>query len=389
MQYDLTEEQQMLRDTVRRLAKDEVAPGAAQRDAKGVFDRKMVDLLRDAGLFGADFDRIDGGTEFGLLAQTLIIEELSKVDAACGLLIAVQSLAALPIRFAGNAEQKKRWLPKLATGKYLGAFALTGPEAGSDVARICSCRAIKDGNSYMLNGTKMFITNGGVADILVVHAITNERPSLFVVEKNTPGFSAGRQEDKMGIRWSDTRELIFKDCRVPATNLLGQEGEGFHIVMKVLNFSRLGIAAQALGIAAGALEYATNYANERETFKKLIIKHQLVGGDLLANMEVETEAARQLLYKTSALYENQPKDMSKLNNYLIGMSAKAKLLCSEAAVWVAIQAMQVLGGPGYTKEHPVERMVRDAVITRIYEGTSQIMQVIIAKTLEKEKEEER
>jgi alkylation response protein AidB-like acyl-CoA dehydrogenase len=385
MQYELTEEQRMLQDMVRRLAKERVEPGASRRDAEGEFDWEMVDLMRENGLYGIDFPEAYGGSGAGMLALAIAVEELSKVDAACGLLVADHELGSLPIMLAGNEEQKQRFLPKLATGEHLAAFALTEPAAGSDVARL-RCRAEKDGDSYILNGTKNFITNGGVADIITVYAITDlegkahKNAAVFVVEKDTPGFSVGKKEDKLGIRWSDTVELIFEDCRVPAENLLGQDNEGFHVMMKTLDFSRPGVAAQALGIAAGALEYATGYAKERESFGKPIIRHQGVGFKL-AEMAMRTEAARQLLYKTCALYQELAKDMSRLSAELIRMSSMSKCLCGDVAMWVTIEAVQVLGGYGYVKEFPVERMMRDAKITQIYEGTNEIMRLIIANTL--------
>ncbi|MGD8435080.1 MAG: acyl-CoA dehydrogenase family protein [Syntrophobacterales bacterium] len=385
MQYELTEEQRMLQDMVRRLAKERVEPGATRRDAEGEFDWEMVDLMRENGLYGIDFPEAYGGSGAGMLALAIAVEELSKVDAACGLLVADHELGSLPIMLAGNEEQKQRFLPNLATGEHLAAFALTEPAAGSDVARL-RCRAEKDGDSYILNGTKNFITNGGVADIITVYAITDlegkahKNAAVFVVEKDTPGFSVGKKEDKLGIRWSDTVELIFEDCRVPAENLLGQDKEGFHVMMKTLDFSRPGVAAQALGIAAGALEYATGYAKERESFGKPIIRHQGVGFKL-AEMAMRTEAARQLLYKTCALYQELAKDMSRLSAELIRMSSMSKCLCGDVAMWVTIEAVQVLGGYGYVKEFPVERMMRDAKITQIYEGTNEIMRLIIANTL--------
>ena len=385
MQYDLTEEQHMLQTMVARLAKEKVEPGAARRDVEGTFDWEMVELLRENGLFGIDFPEAYGGSEAGMLALVLTVEELCKVDAACGLLIAVQELGALPIMLAGNEEQKQKFLPKLAAGEHLAAFALTEPVAGSDTARL-SCRAVQDGDSYVLNGTKTFISNGGVADILTVYALTDpqapthKNSTMFVVEKGTPGFSVGKKEDKMGIRWSDTVELVFQDYRVPAANRLGGENQGFAVIMKTLDFSRLGIAAQALGVAAGALEYAVAYAKERESFGKSIIRHQGVGFKL-ADMAMRTEAARHLLYKTAALYQEQSKDMSRLSRELVRLSAMAKCLCGDVAMWVATEAVQVLGGYGYIKEFPVERMMRDAKITQIYEGTSEIMRLIIANAL--------
>lgn len=291
---------------VRRLAKERVAPGAARRDETAEFDWEMVELMRENGLYGIDFPEQHGGSGAGMLALAIAVEELSKVDAACGLLIADQELGSLPIMLAGNEEQKKKYLPKLASGEFLAAFALTEPAAGSDVARL-RCRAKKDGDSYILNGTETFITNGGVADVVTVYAVTDpEKPmhrnaGVFIVEKGMPGFSVGKEENKMGIRWSNTVELIFDDCRVPAENLLGEDSIGFHVMMKTLDFSRPAVAAQALGIAAGAMEYAVNYAKNREAFGRPILHHEGVGFKL-ADMAIKMEAARQLLYKTCAMF---------------------------------------------------------------------------------------
>ncbi len=385
MQYDLTDEQRMLQDMVRRLAKEQVEPGAAKRDSEGKFDWDMVALLRENGLLGVDFPEAYEGAGAGMLALAITVEELSRVDAACGLVPAVQELGSLPIMLAGSEAQKQQFLPKLASGEQLAAFGLTEPAAGSDVARL-RCRAVRDGDSYVINGTKTFISNGGVADIITLYTITDpgvsahKGSSVLVVPKGTPGFSVGKKEDKMGIRWSDTVELIFEDCRVPAANLLGQEGEGFRVMMKTLDFSRLGIAAQALGIAAGALDHAVAYAKERETFGRPIIQHQGVGFKL-ADMAMRTEAARQLLYKTCSLFQEQPKDMSRISPQLIRLSAMSKCLCGDVAMWVATEAVQVLGGYGFIKEFPVERMMRDAKITQIYEGTNEIMRLVIANTL--------
>jgi alkylation response protein AidB-like acyl-CoA dehydrogenase len=385
MQYELTEEQILLQNMVRRLAKERVAPGAGKRDEEGKFDWEMVELMRENGLYGIDFPEAYGGSGAGMLALAITVEELSKVDAACGLLVADHELGSLPILLAANEEQRKRWLPKLASGEHLAAFALTEPAAGSDVARL-RCRAKKDGDSYVINGTKNFITNGGVADIVTVYAVTDpEQPmhknaGVFAVEKGTPGFSVGKKENKMGIRWSDTVELIFEDCRVPAENLLGKDGEGFHVMMKTLDFSRPGVAAQALGIAAGAFEYAVGYAKERESFGKPIIEHQGIGFKL-ADMAMRTEAARQLLYKTCAMMQELKKDMSRISPELIRLSSMSKCVCGDVAMWVTTEAVQVLGGYGYIREYPVERMMRDAKITQIYEGTNEIQRMVIARTL--------
>jgi alkylation response protein AidB-like acyl-CoA dehydrogenase len=385
MQYGLTEEQRMLQNMVRRLTKERIEPGAGRRDAEGEFSWEMVDLLRENGLYGIDFPETYGGSGAGMVAMAIAIEELSKADASMGLLVADQELGSLPIMLAGNEEQRQRYLPKLASGEHLAAFALTEPAAGSDVARL-RCRAVRDGDSYVLNGTKNFITNGGIADIVTVYAVIepqaqpHKNAGVFVVEKGMPGFSVGKKEDKMGIRWSDTVELIFEDCRVPAANLLGGEGEGFAVMMKTLDFSRPAVAAQALGIAAGAVEYAVAYAKQRESFGKPIIRHQGIGFKL-ADMVTRTEAARHLLYKTCALFQDQPKDMSRLGPELIRFSSMSKCYCGDVAMWVSTQAVQVLGGYGYIKEFPVERMMRDAKITQIYEGTNEIQRLVISNTL--------
>lgn len=385
MQYVLTEEQELLRETVRRLAKEKVEPGARERDEKGKFDWGMVELFRENDLFGLDFPAEYGGSDAGMLSLIIAVEELSKVDASAGLLIDLQELGTLPIMLAASAEQKEKYLPRLASGEHLAAFALTETSGGSDVAGF-KCQAKKDGNSYILNGSKIFISNGGVADVLTVYALTNPEKgghkgaAVFIVEKGTPGFSVGKKEDKMGIRWSDTAELIFEDCRVPAENLLGSEGTGFHIMMKTLDFARPGIAAQALGIAAGAYEYALAYAKERVAFGQPVFNFQGVSFKL-ADMCTRIEAARHLLYKTCAVYQELPKDMSRLTPDQIRLSAMSKCYCSDVAMWVTTEAVQVLGGYGYTREFPVERMMRDAKITQIYEGTNEIQRVVIANTL--------
>ena len=385
MQYELTEEQVLLQTTVRRLAKERVAPGAGARDESEEFDWSIVELLRENGLYGTDFPETHGGSDAGMLALCLAIEELSKADASCGILLADQELGSLPILLAGNESQRQRHLPQLATGERLAAFALTEPAAGSDVAQL-RCRARRDGDSYVLNGTKNFITNGGVADIITVYAVidpekpTHRNAGVFIVEKGTPGFSIGRKEKKMGIRWSNTVELVFDECRVPGENLLGEAGQGFQVMMKTLDFSRPAVGAQALGIAAGAFEYAVGYAKERQAFGKPIIEHQGIAFKL-ADMAMRTEAARQLLYKTCALFQEQPKDLSKLSPELIRMSSMSKCVCADVAMRVTTEAVQVLGGYGYIREFPVERMMRDAKITQIYEGTNEIQRLVIARTL--------
>jgi alkylation response protein AidB-like acyl-CoA dehydrogenase len=384
MQYELTEEQGLLRDMVRKLSKEKVEPGAAARDQKGEFSWEMVEQIRENGLFGVDFPEEYGGSGAGLLSLIIVCEELSKVDASTGMLPVAQELGTLPILLAANPEQKKRFLPPLASGEKLSAFALTEASGGSDVAAFRS-KAIKKGDSYILNGSKTFITNGGVADTVSVYALTDpgkgghKGSSVFVVEKGTKGFSVGKHEDKMGIRSSDTVELIFEDCPVPAENLLGDEGLGFAIMMKTLDFSRPAVGAQALGIAAGAFEYSLNYAKERVAFGRPIIAQQGVSFKL-ADMAMNVEAARQLLYKTAAVLQELPKDMSRLSPETIRLSSMSKCFCADVAMRVTVEAVQVLGGYGYVKEYPVERYMRDAKITQIYEGTNEIQRVVISST---------
>ncbi len=384
MQYELTEEQVLLRDMVRKLAKEKIEPGAAARDQKGEFSWEMVELIRENGLFGVDFAEEYGGSGAGLLSLIIVAEELSKVDAATALLPVGQELGTLPILLAASPEQKKRFLPPLASGERLAAFALTEASGGSDVAAFRS-KAVRKGNDYVLNGSKTFITNGGVAETVTVYAITDpakggpKASSVFVVEKGTKGFSVGKHEDKMGIRSSDTVELIFEDCVVPAENLLAGEGQGFAIMMKTLDFSRPAVGAQALGIAAGAFEYALNYARERVAFGRPIIAHQGISFKL-ADMAMNIEAARQLLYKTATILQELPKDMSRLSPEAIRFSSMSKCFCSDVSMRVTVEAVQVLGGYGYVKEYPVERYMRDAKITQIYEGTNEIQRVVISST---------
>jgi alkylation response protein AidB-like acyl-CoA dehydrogenase len=385
VQYGLTEEQRMLQDMVRKMAKEQVEPGAAKRDEEAKFSWEMVKLLGENGLMGIDFPEAYGGAEAGLLSMILVIEEICKVDASVGLNVAVQELGTLPILLGGNEEQKAKYLPALSSGEKLAAFGLTEPGGGSDVARL-KCKAERKGDEYILNGAKNFITNGGVAETITVYAITNpenkshKASSVFIVEKDFPGFSVGKKEDKLGIRSSDTVELIFEDCRVPVENLLAEEGTGFHIMMKTLDFSRPGIAAQALGIATGAAEYATQYAKERIAFGNPINKFQGISFKL-ADMFIQIEAARQLLYKCGAVLQQCPKDMSRLLPEQIRYSSASKTFCGDVAMWVTVDAIQVLGGYGYSKEYPVERFMRDAKITQIYEGTQEIQRMVVANTL--------
>jgi alkylation response protein AidB-like acyl-CoA dehydrogenase len=378
----LSDEQREIRDLVRTIARERIAPRAAEIDKSGEFPWDVVEVFRENDLFGIMFDETYGGIGESSLMTFVTIEELSKVCATSGLIIAVQELGSLGIKLAGSEEQKQRFLPKLATGEWLAAYALTEPESGSDSAAMRTT-AVPDGDSYVISGGKRFITSAGVASVYVVFAKTDPESrhsgiSAFVVEADTLGFEVGRIEPKMGIKGSTTGEIFFNDCRVPAANLLGAEGEGFKIAMRILDRSRPGIGAQGLGLAQGATDYAVDYAKSRETMGKPIGQHQLIAA-MLADMETKCEAARGLLYKVGQLIdedENGP-ELTKL-------SAMAKLYCTDVAMEVTTDAVQVLGGYGYIQEYPVERMMRDAKITQIYEGTNQIQRLVIAREMLKE-----
>ena len=383
MPYDpLSDEQREIRDLVRTLARERVAPRAAEIDKSAEFPWDMVELLRENELFGLPFDEEYGGTGTGALLVLVAIEELSKVCATTGLILAAQELGSLGLKLAGNEEQKRRYLPRLASGEWLTAYALTEPGSGSDSAAMRTEARREDG-AYVLNGSKRFITNAGVAGLYTVFAKTDRDGghagiSAFLVEAETAGFEVARLEAKMGISGSTTGELTFDDCRVPAASLLGEEGEGFKLAMRILDRSRPGVAAQALGIAQGATDYALEYAKTRETMGKPIAQHQLIGA-MLADMETKCEAARGLLYKCGRLID-EGADGPELTK----ISAMAKLYCTDVAMEVTTDAVQVLGGYGYIQEYPVERMMRDAKITQIYEGTNQIQRLVIAREMLKE-----
>ncbi|MBI4962069.1 MAG: acyl-CoA dehydrogenase family protein [Desulfomonile tiedjei] len=383
--FGLTEEEKMLQDMVRRLAKEKVAEGAEVRDKKGEYPYDMLELMKENGLMGVDFPEAYGGMAAGMIAHCVVVEELAKVDASVALIPSCQELGCLPIILAGNHEQKEKYLTPLSSGEKLAAFGLTEARGGSDVAAL-KTRAVRKGDKYILNGSKMFITNGGVADTLAIYAVTNpdkpshQNASVFILEKGTPGFSVGKPESKLGIKCSDTRELVFEDVEIPVENRLGEEGDGFHIMMKTLDFSRPSVAAQALGIAAGAFEFATEYAKERESFGKPIIRHQAIAFKL-AEMSMRTNAARQLLWRTCSLLDKISKDLSRVPAETVRFSSMSKAYCSDVAMWTTIEAVQVLGGYGYMSEYPVERMMRDAKITQIYEGTNEIQRLVIASTL--------
>jgi alkylation response protein AidB-like acyl-CoA dehydrogenase len=378
----LTDEQREIRELVRALARERIAPRAHEIDKTAEFPWDVVELYRENELFGIMYDEEYGGIGASALTTLVTIEELSKVCATSGLIIAVQELGSLGIKVAGSEEQKQRFLPKLASGEWLAAYALTEPGSGSDSAAMRTT-ARREGDTFVLNGGKRFITNAGVAHLYVVFAKTEADAghggiSAFVVEADSPGFDVGRIEPKMGIKGSTTGEIFFDDCRIPADNLLGEEGEGFRIAMRILDRSRPGIGAQGLGIAQGATDYALEYAKSRETMGKPIAQHQLIAG-MLADMETKCEAARGLLYKVGQLIDDGA-DGQELTKY----SAMAKLYCTDVAMEVTTDAVQVLGGYGYMQEYPVERMMRDAKITQIYEGTNQIQRLVIAREMLRE-----
>ena len=380
--YRLTEEQALLRDAVRVIADERVAPRAAEIDKSGEFPQDLRELLSVQDILALPFPTEHGGLGGELLSVCLAIEQLSRACATTGLILAVQELASLPLVIAGTDEQKARWLPGLASGERLIAFALTEAEAGSDVAAIRT-RAVRDGDDYVITGSKRFISHGSVADLITVFAVTDAEPdfavsrrqrlSCFIVEVPTPGFEVTRLEHKMGLRGSPTAELAFDGVRVPAANLVGNEGDGFDLAMKTFDRSRPGIAAQAVGIAQGALDVATAYAAERRQFGQRIGDFQMIAA-MLADMDAATESARQLLYKACVEIDAGSPDASR-------WSAMCKLVAGDAAMRVTTDAVQVLGGYGYIDEFPVERMMRDAKITQLYEGTQQIQRLVIARAL--------
>jgi alkylation response protein AidB-like acyl-CoA dehydrogenase len=378
----LSEDQREIRDLVRQLARERIAPRAAEIDESHEFPWDVVELFRENDLFGLFFDEEYGGLGTGTLLALVAIEEVSKVCATSGLILAVQELGSLGLKLAGNEEQKQRYLPRLASGEWLCAYALTESGSGSDSAAMRST-ARREGDEYVLNGSKRFITNAGVAHLYTVFAKTDPDQghagiSAFVLEADTPGFEVARVEPKMGIKGSTTGELVFEDARVQAANLLGEEGDGFKIAMRILDRSRPGVAAQGLGLAQGATDYALEYAKTRETMGKPIGEHQIIAA-MLADMETKCEAARGLLYKFGAAVDEgiEGSELTKL-------SAMTKLYCTDVAMEVTTDAVQVLGGYGYISEYPLERMMRDAKITQIYEGTNQIQRLVIAREMLKE-----
>lgn len=378
MDLRFTEEQLMMRDMVRSFANDKIAPFVEEME-KGVFPRDILAQMGELGLMGITVPEQYGGAGMDFTSYIIAINELSRVSAVVGVILSVHtSVGTNPILYFGTEEQKQKYVPKLASGEYLGAFCLTEPNAGSDAASL-KTRAVKDGDEYVLNGSKVFITNGGEADVYIVFASTNPEAgakgiSAFIVEKGTEGFVVGKDEHKMGLHGSRTVQLTFEQMRVPAANLLGEEGEGFKIAMSNLDVGRIGIAAQSLGIAEAALGYAVDYAKERVQFGKRIAAQQGVGFKL-ADMATAVEASRLLVFRAANL---------RALGLPCGQEASmAKLFASKTAVDVTIDAVQVFGGYGYTKEYPVERLFRDAKVTEIYEGTSEIQRLVISKNLTK------
>ncbi len=377
MNFVLTEEQEMTRKMVRDFAEKEVQPGADERDDKEEFSRELFDKMGELGLTGIPWPEEYGGGECDFVSYVIAVEELSRVDASAGVTLSAHtSLAGWPVYKYGNEEQKKKYLEPMALGHKLGAYALTEATAGTDAAAQ-STTAVLDGDSYVLNGNKIFITNGGDAEINIVFAVTDKEKkakgiSAFIVEKGTPGFTFGKKERKMGLRSSPTVELIFDNCRVPKENLLGKEGEGFKIAMSTLDGGRNGVAAQAVGIAQGALEEAAKYSKSREQFGQPICNFQAISF-MLADMGTKIEASRLLTYQAAYL-ESEGLSYGKA-------SAMAKLFASETAMEVTTKAVQIFGGYGYTRDYPVERFMRDAKITELYEGTSEVQRLVISRHL--------
>ena len=380
MDYLLTEEQLMLQDLVRKIAQEKIKPIRAHYDETEEFPWEVVKILAESDVYALFIPEEYGGLGYGVLELSIAVEELSRVCGGIALCLAASALGTFPLLLFGNEAQKKKYLPSLAKGEKITGFALTESSAGSDAAAI-QTTAVKDKDGYILNGTKQWITNGGEAQIYTIIALTDKKKgargaSAFIVEKDTPGFTFGKKEEKLGIRGSTTRELVFNNCHIPRENILGKEGMGFIVAMKTFDVSRPGVAAQALGIAQGAFDAALNYAHSRIQFGKPISSFQAVG-HILADMSIQIEAARSLVYSTCRMIDAGKKNFGK-------ESAACKVFASDTAMKVTVDAIQVFGGYGYMKDYPVEKMMRDAKITQIYEGTNQIQRNIIAQNLIRE-----
>ena len=377
MNFNLSEEHLMIRDAARDFAQTELLPGVIERDEKQEFPAEQIKKLGELGFMGMMVSPENGGSGMDTLSYVLAMEELSKIDASASVVVSVNnSLVCWGLETFGSAEQRAKYLPRLASGEIIGSFCLSEPEAGSD-ATSQATTAVDMGDHYLLNGTKNWITNGGTCEIALVIAQTDREKghrgiNALIVEKGMEGFVVGKKEDKLGIRGSDTHTLLFNDVKVPKENRIGEDGFGFKFAMKTLSGGRIGIAAQALGIAQGALDLALSYSKERTTFGKPIHEHQAIAFKL-ADMEMKIEQARLLVYKAAWL-KDQGMSYDKA-------SAMAKLAASEAAMWVSTEAVQVHGGYGFVKEYHVERLMRDAKITQIYEGTSEIQRIVISRDM--------
>jgi alkylation response protein AidB-like acyl-CoA dehydrogenase len=376
--YTIPQEYLDFRDTIRQIAQERIAPRAAEIDERAEYPQDLRELLSEHDVLGLPFESEYGGTGTGTLMLNMAIEEIAKACASTALILMVQDLGTLPIRLFGSEELKARLLPKCASGEWSPAFALSEPEAGSDPGGMLTSASFDDGE-WVINGTKNWITNLGVADFYVVFAVTDREAghsrgiTAFVVEADRPGFSVGKLEHKLGIRGSPTGQPIFDGVRIPQENVVGEVNEGFKVAMATLDRSRLGAGAQALGIAQGATDYAAAYARERRQFGKPINSFQAIQFKL-ADMETQCAAGRELLYQACTKVDRGDADVGKY-------TSMAKVFCSDAAMKVTVEAVQVLGGYGYVKEYPVERMMRDAKITQIYEGTNEIQRLVIARTL--------
>jgi len=376
--YTIPPDHLEFRDLIRQLARERIAPRAAEIDERAEYPHDLRRLLADQDVLGLPYETEHGGTGTGTLMLNMAVEEIAKACASTALILMIQDLGTLPIKLFGSEELKQRFLPRCASGEWSPAFALSEPEAGSDPGGMIT-HAHQDGDEWVITGTKNWITNVGVADFYSVFAVTDRESghsrgiTAFVVEADRPGFSVGKLEHKLGIRGSPTGQPVFDEVRVPSENVIGEVGQGFKVAMATLDRSRLGVAAQALGIAQGATDYAAEYARERRQFGQPINSFQAIQFKL-ADMETQCAAGRELLYQACCKVDRGDPDLGKY-------SAMAKLFCSDAAMNVTVEAVQVLGGYGYVKEYPVERMLRDAKITQIYEGTNEIQRLVIARTM--------
>ncbi|HEY3945554.1 MAG TPA: acyl-CoA dehydrogenase family protein [Solirubrobacteraceae bacterium] len=376
--YTIPTEHAEFRDTIRQIARERIAPRAAEIDEQAAYPHDLRQLLAEQDILGLPFEPEHGGTGTGTLMLNIAVEEIAKACASTALILMIQELGTLPIKLFGSPELQHRFLPRCASGEWSPAFALSEPDAGSDPGGMLT-RAVFEDGEWVIDGTKNWITNLGIADFYVVFAVTDFSAghsrgiTAFVVEADRPGFSVGKLEHKLGIRGSPTGQPIFERVRVPAENVVGEVGEGFKVAMATLDRSRLGVAAQALGIAQGATDYAAAYARERKQFGKSINSFQAIQFKL-ADMETQCAAGRELLYQACARIDRSDPEIGKY-------SAMAKLFCSDVAMGVTVEAVQVLGGYGYVKEYPVERMLRDAKITQIYEGTNEIQRLVVARTM--------